>query len=184
MILKNLASLIFRISGWTITGTYPPGLKKCIVVTAPHTSMWDFVWGRLFFLIIGVPVKLLIKSKYFFFPLGPVLRFFGAIPVSASKDKGFYKGIVDEINKTDYFHLVITPEGTRKYTKRWRLGFYYIAKEAGIPIQFGWLDYRRKQIGVGPLFYPTDDQKADMEYIMKFYKAEWAKYPAKFYELP
>lgn len=183
MITKTLATAILSIAGWKASAEFPFQYPKLIIISAPHTSMWDFIWGRLYFMSIGLPVTLLIKAKYFFWPLGPILRFFGAIPVHLGKDTTFVKSIVNELNAKERINLIVTPEGTRKATKRWRLGFYFISKEAKIPIMLGYLDYKKKLVGVGPIVIPGENQQEDMANITKFYKAEWAKHPSKFIEL-
>ena len=44
---KVLCRLLFRILGWKMRGEIP-SMKKYIVITAPHTSNWDFFIGRCF----------------------------------------------------------------------------------------------------------------------------------------
>jgi hypothetical protein len=43
----------------------------------------------------------------------------------------------------------------------------------------GYLDYRRKVVGLGPSFYLTGDVKQDMDQIRAFYAPINAKYPEK-----
>jgi hypothetical protein len=43
----------------------------------------------------------------------------------------------------------------------------------------GFIDYKRKATGVGPVIYPTGDIEADMEIIRNFYANVTAKYPDK-----
>jgi hypothetical protein len=50
----------------------------------------------------------------------------------------------------------------------------YLAK---VPIALGFLDYRRKIGGIGPLVYPTGDIAVDMEIIMAFYDGVPEKTP-------
>ncbi len=81
----------------------------------------------------------------------------------------------DELVIEDY----TTPEGTRSYAKRWKSGFYHIALEAGVPIILGYLDYKKKHAGIGPVFHPTGDYEKDLEEIQAFYRGVTAKYPEK-----
>ena len=76
--------------------------------------------------------------------------------------------------------LIITPEGTRKYTDRWKKGFYHIAMKAQKPIYLAWLDYEKKQGGSGPIFYPTGNYEEDIKKIEEFYRDKVAKYPENF----
>jgi 1-acyl-sn-glycerol-3-phosphate acyltransferase len=55
--------------------------------------------------------------------------------------------MVSHFNQRTTFHLVITPEGTRKKTKNWKKGFYLIAQKANVPIIVTKLDYGNKILG-------------------------------------
>ena len=68
--MKYIAKFILWVWGWKIVAGMPADIKKCVVVMAPHTSMWDFVLGRLAWFVLGLKVKFLIKKEMFFFPLG------------------------------------------------------------------------------------------------------------------
>ncbi|MGW8323976.1 MAG: glycerol acyltransferase, partial [Thermodesulfobacteriota bacterium] len=58
----------------------------------------------------------------------------------------------------------------------WKTGFYRIAESANVPIVLGFLDYRRKVGGIGPVVVPTGDIEADMEKIRAFYAKIIGKY--------
>jgi len=53
-----------------------PADKKAVVISVPHTSIMDFIWGKLTFISQGVPTYILMKKEFFFFPLGPAERKF------------------------------------------------------------------------------------------------------------
>ena len=55
----------------------------------------------------------------------------------------------------------MAPEGTKFKTNKLKTGFYYIAKQANVPILLANLDYERKVIEIGELFYPTDNMEKD-----------------------
>jgi len=61
----------------------------------------------------------------------------------------------------------------------WKTGFYHIAMGANVPIVLGYLDYRRKVGGIGPVVHPTGNMEADMKIIQDFYAGITAKYPEK-----
>jgi hypothetical protein len=48
---------------------------------------------------------------------------------------------------------------------------------ANVPIVLGYLDYRRKVGGIGPIVQPTGNMERDMEIIKAFYADITAKYP-------
>lgn len=66
--------------------------------------------------------------------------------------------------------MLVTPEGTRSLCANWKTGFYHVAVLANVPIALGYLDYQKKEAGVGKMVYPRGDMKKDMQEIMTFYK--------------
>ena len=80
------------------------------------------------------------------------------------------KEIVDAFNRSDKFHLAITPEGTRKLTKNWKAGFHAIAKATGARVYLGYFDWGRKQIGWFEPFEITDDAQSDIQRMKAFYR--------------
>tara|TARA_R110000868_G_scaffold321399_2_gene582425 strand:- start:1227 stop:1457 length:231 start_codon:yes stop_codon:yes gene_type:complete len=73
--------------------------------------------------------------------------------------------------------MTLAPEGSRKKVTSWRTGFYYIAKQAKVPIIMFTLDFENKQNKISEPFYPTDDVEADFEYMYNFYKGIKGKIP-------
>jgi 1-acyl-sn-glycerol-3-phosphate acyltransferase len=76
--------------------------------------------------------------------------------------------------------ITITPEGTRRKVKDWKLGFYYIATEAGVPIVPVALDYSRKRIVIMAPFHPTGDAATEVPKIKALYSPHMAKHPDNF----
>ena len=71
----------FNVSGWKIVGTVPLSIKKAVVIAAPHTSNWDFLYALAVFRILNLKVYYLAKKELFKFPLSYILRSTGGIPV-------------------------------------------------------------------------------------------------------
>lgn len=178
--MRRLAGWILALMGWKVTHPMPEGILKAVIIMAPHTSNWDFVYGRLGFASHNVKPKILIKKESFFFPLGIILRALGAIPLDRGYSAGTIKKISDMMHNSDSFFLLITPEGTRKLVKNWKKGFYFLAQQAKVPIIMGFLDYKTKTGGMGPVLYPSGDYEADMAKIRAFYKNMQAKHPENF----
>ncbi|WP_370589821.1 lysophospholipid acyltransferase family protein [Rufibacter sp. LB8] len=174
-----MASLIFKVSGWKLNGGMPPNVKQAIMIAAPHTSNWDFVYARAAFYLMDVPVKLTIKKEAFFFPMGYLLKAMGAVPVDRKKNNNLVAAMVDIFKTHDEMVMLVTPEGTRKYQPRWKKGFYYTAVGANVPILLGYLDYAKKEAGVGPLIQPTGDFDADMKKILDFYRTVTPRFPSQ-----
>ena len=75
--------------------------------------------------------------------------------------------------------LAIAPEGTRKRVKKWKTGFYYIAKQANVPIIMFTLDFENKQNKISEPFYPTDNIEEDFKYMKSFFKGVKGKIHSK-----
>ena len=183
---QRLARRILRLMGWQIVGE-PEAMQswydtqKCIVISAPHTSIMDYVLGYMTLVFLEKKGAFLINKKFFFFPLNFILKAHGGIPVVTGKDKkDFLKQVVASFEKTDRMFLTITPEGTRKKVTRWKRGFYQLVQITGAPLLIGALDYKKKHIILGNAFPITGDFNADMIEIGKFYKDVSGKYPEKF----
>ncbi|MBL4709682.1 MAG: 1-acyl-sn-glycerol-3-phosphate acyltransferase [Flavobacteriales bacterium] len=172
-----MAKFIFWMTGWKVVGENPKDLKKMVLIAAPHTSNWDLLYARAAFYIMGVPVQYTVKKELFFFPLGAILKSLGGIPIDR-KTKG---NMVDKMARfySDYDELciMITPEATRSYSPEWKKGFYYISQKVNIPIILGFLDYKKKEAGIGPIVYPTGDYEKDLEEIKSFYRTVTPKFP-------
>ena len=180
MMKKNIARLLLRIAGWKIVGHLPEDASKCVVIMAPHTSNIDFFYGWLGYSSLGLNSSFLIKKEAFGRFSGPVLRAMGGIPVDRSRSSNVVLQLTEEFHKRNHFILTITPEGTRKLNRNWKRGFYFIAHSAKVPIVMGFLDYKRKEGGLGPVIYPDGNFDADFEKIKAFYQDKQARYPEKF----
>lgn len=167
----SLSKFVFQKAGWRYEGGLPPGVKKCVLVAAPHTSNWDFVVARLVFNFLGANVRMLIKKEAFFWPFGYFLKKMGGIPIDRSKNNRAVDQISKLFSEHDELIILFTPEGTRKYSAKWKRGFYFAAKEANVPIVLGYVDYGKKIGGIRPqVFETTDDVDADIERIKDFYR--------------
>jgi 1-acyl-sn-glycerol-3-phosphate acyltransferase len=173
------SSWILKKMGWDIHGRIPEDIKKAVLIVAPHTSLWDFVIGRLAFWHLEHDIKLLIKSEAFFWPFGILLRKLGGMPVNRQKNTRIVESISHMFKDNDEFILVITPEATRTLVEKWKMGFYHIAQHAEVPIALAWIDYSKKTGGVAKMYSPTGDITKDMKEITSFYKDFKGKHPEK-----
>jgi 1-acyl-sn-glycerol-3-phosphate acyltransferase len=87
-----------------------------------------------------------------------------------SKNENKVEAIAKEFKNKEEFRVTFAPEGTRKRVDQWRTGFYYIAKEANVPIIMFTLDFAKKENKISEPFYPTDDIEADFKFMHDFYK--------------
>ncbi len=167
--MRKLCAFLLKILGWTAVEPPVPE-NKCIILGAPHTSIWDFIISYLYYTSVGGKAYVMIKKELFWWPLGWILKKVGAIPVDRKNATALVLSVIKEMNAKEVLHLAIAPEGTRKPVKRWKAGFHTIATKVGCPVYLGYFDWGTKRIGRGQKVELTDDPKADMTRIQKIYE--------------
>jgi 1-acyl-sn-glycerol-3-phosphate acyltransferase len=164
---------VLRLGGWRVEGKWPD-IDKLLIIAAPHSSAWDGVWGLATKLALGIELHIMAKSELFRgisgLLLGPLLRWFGAMPIDRHAANGVVGQTVEAFDRHPVFWLVLAPEGTRRRVERWRSGFWHIARAADVPILCAWFHYPDRVIGVGQLFYTTEDREADMAALRSYYR--------------
>ena len=166
--------------GWGVEVSVPD-LPKAIICVAPHTSNWDFIIGELAIRSVGRKAGFMMKSSWFFFPLGCLFKALGGIPVKRrNKQQSLVDVMVQRFNAEQRLVVAITPEGTRSRTAAWHTGFLRIAREANVPIMLAVIDYRMKNAIINDMFIPTGDTEADMRVIKQYYKPFTGRHPENF----
>ena len=170
---------LYSFMGWKkdVRFTLP---DKAIICLAPHTSNYDFLIGQLYARAERLKSNFLMKKEWFFWPLGPIFRKLGGIPVWRDKKTSMTDRLADYAIKADKFQLCITPEGTRSLNPEWKKGFYYIALKAQLPIYLYGLDYERKLIECSKVITPSGDLEQDMKEIKLYFKDFKGKHPELF----
>jgi 1-acyl-sn-glycerol-3-phosphate acyltransferase len=153
--------------------------RRCIIIAAPHTSNWDFLYFIGLTHDLGIRAHFMGKKELFRWPMERLMRENGGIPVDRSRGGNYVQAMIDEFNRRDDFILTIAPEGTRGAVRKWRTGFYHIAMGAGVPLVCGLMDYARKVGGLGPAIMPTGDYVADMARVEAYYRSVTPKYPQR-----
>lgn len=171
--------LLYSRMGWTkvVTVDHP---DKYIICLAPHTSNWDFIIGLLYMHAEGMKSNFLMKKEWFAGPLKPLFKAFGGIPVWRSKHTSMTDNLAAFARKKETFQLCITPEGTRSLNPDWKMGFYYIALKANIPILLYGLDYQNKTIKCTKKIVPTGKVDKEMREVKLYFKGMQGKHPEKF----
>ncbi|MEW5827480.1 MAG: lysophospholipid acyltransferase family protein [Chloroflexota bacterium] len=175
---QRLAHIILRLIGWR-THVVRPRTSRYVLIGAPHTSNWDFGLMLLLMAAEQLPIRFMGKDTLFRWPLGPLMRALGGIPVNRRERTNLVDQVAAKFEGQDSLIIGIAPEGTRKKTSHWKTGFYYIALKAKVPIVMAYLDYGNRVIGVGPSFMPGGDIHADFEIIRDFYSGITGKNPKK-----
>jgi len=161
---------LFRVKGWQIEGRAPDA-RKCVIIGAPHTSNWDFVFFAGTVQQLGIKPSFMGKHSLFRWPLRRFMFDMGGMPVDRAKPGGYVASIVRNFTAADDMALVIAPEGSRSSTGQWRSGFYHIATGAGVPIVPAWVNHQTMRGGLGEPIMPTGDYAADMGRLLDFYRS-------------
>ncbi|MBR4212804.1 MAG: 1-acyl-sn-glycerol-3-phosphate acyltransferase [Bacteroidales bacterium] len=163
------AKALLHLMGWTgIDGPAPE--KKCIFLGVPHTSIADFFVAWLYYRSVGGHISIIVKDSFYRWPLRRILDRLGVIHIDRGHPTGTLKGVIDAFAAREELHLGLAPEGTRKAVKRWKTGFHTIAREAGVPVYTGFIDWGKKEVGIGQRFECTEDAAADLKAIQEWYK--------------
>jgi 1-acyl-sn-glycerol-3-phosphate acyltransferase len=167
--LRRLAARAFwSVSRWKLV-TEPAPDRPSVLVGAPHTSNWDFVFMLAIAWELGIDVRWLGKKSLFHGWRGPLMRAVGGIPVDRSDPSRVVAEVVERIHAGEVFSLVVTPDGTRGAHTHWKSGFYRIAREARMPVTLGFVDRDTMTTGLGPTVELTGDVSRDMDRIRAFY---------------
>ena len=176
--MRWFSMMFLWITGWHTEGQLPV-IPKFIIIVAPHTSNWDFPYGLFIAFVFRTKIYWLGKEAIFRMPLKGFFQWLGGIPVDRTKSGNVVAQSIKQFHGNERLVLAIAPAGTRKRVKKWKTGFYHIANGANVPIALGFLDYRLKTGGIGPVISPTGDIEADMKTIRAFYDGVDGKYPEK-----
>ena len=178
MILRPVARWLLRLGGWTVVGAVPEQ-RKAVIIAAPHTSNWDAFWAIVYKVYVGLDAHFFVKKSMFWFPLGALLRFFGAVPLNREHAGSAVSQAVAAFDDNESYYLGLAPEGTRSKMRGWKSGFYRIAEGANVPIVLAFLDYPNKRLGLGPVFTLTGDKDADMAIVRSYYESIRGRWPEK-----
>ncbi|WP_245584532.1 lysophospholipid acyltransferase family protein [Novosphingobium acidiphilum] len=166
----------YRRQGWRAVGT-PPAHGRYVIIAAPHTSNWDFVYFLGLAQELKIDAHFMAKDSLFRWPMGRFMRDMGGISVDRSGRHDMVGSMVAEFARRDRFVLTVAPEGTRSKVRGWRSGFYHIAMGAGVPMVVGMMDYATRTGGLGPEIMPTGDYRADMARIAEAYRDVTPRHP-------
>lgn len=167
----------FKILKWRIEGNFPQDLKKYVIIAAPHTHWHDFPMGLMLRSILRQRINFIAKKELFKWPLGPYMKAVGGAPIDRSSGQNKVEQIAKIFDKKDSFKLAIAPEGTRKRVEEWKTGFYYIAKQANVPIVMVAFDFGNKKHRISAPFYPTNDTDADFKFMYSFFDGVVGRIP-------
>lgn len=167
-----------RLWRWRFEGQFPDR-PKALLVIAPHTSNWDFIIGALAMLALGLRISWLGKHTIFAWPLGPLMRWLGGIPVRRDQGAGTVEQAVALLRSSDRLLLALAPEGTRRAVGRWRSGFSLIAAGAAVPAVPIGFDWARRVVKLGPPMQLSGTPEADEAAVRPWFDAIVALRPER-----
>lgn len=180
-LLRVFSIGFLKLTGWRVEGALPAHAARSVLIAAPHTSNWDLPYTLMVAFALRLNIRWMGKQSIFRAPFGGVMRWLGGISVNREQSTNLVAASAKAIREADGpLQLIVPPEGTRSKTRYWKTGFYYIAREAQVPIVMAYMDYERKRSGLGPVFEPTGDVDADMAAIKAFYAPCKGKNAAQF----
>ena len=181
-VLRMMMRALMRATRWQITGRIPD-VKKFVLIAGPHTSNWDFFVGMMTLLSLGIEVHWIGKHTIFRGPVGGLLRRFGGIPVNRRQPGVLLRDILLRFENEDQFVFALAPEGTRKKVQHWKPGFHRIARMAEVPILPSGIDFARKTVDFGALFFPTEDVEHDIQTLREYFEVFTPKNPEQYQDL-
>ncbi|MFT6000806.1 MAG: 1-acyl-sn-glycerol-3-phosphate acyltransferase [Neolewinella sp.] len=143
--------------------------KKYIMPVVTHTSNRDFWYGVYSRSILDEYINFVGKSSLFKGPLGAYLKWMGGVPVVREKRSNFVDSVAGIFQERDEFRLALAVEGTRAKVDHFKTGFYFIAKEAKVPLILCRFDFGNEGvIEFSKPYYLTDDIRADFDFIYRY----------------
>ena len=174
----TICRALLHLFGWRLVMTVPH-IDRAVIVFYPHTSNWDFVIGLLARCALGIPVTWAGKDNLFRGPFRALWRMLGGIPVNRREHTGFVGQMVEAFARRAQMLLAIAPEGTRQWTPYWKSGAYRVALAAKVPMGLSFIDFARREIGVGGLLQLTGDANVDFAAMRAFYSDKTGRHPSQ-----
>jgi 1-acyl-sn-glycerol-3-phosphate acyltransferase len=159
-----IGRIILRLWGWRIDGQFP-NRPKLVVALLPHSSNVDFILTIAVLWALGLRSTFMMKHTLFWFPLAPVLRRLGGIPVDRNSAQGLVEQMRLAFQAKSKLVLGITPEGTRHGVVKLKEGFARIALASNVPILPAVIDYQRRTVRFAELIENLSNLEAIMQRV-------------------
>lgn len=169
---QKLGQILVSMSGWKIEGELP-NEKKLMIVIAPHTSNWDFIYCMSFILALRFKLSYMMKKEAFFWPFKGLFMKLGGIPIDRKASNNTVDQVVDWYRSNERMWVAITPEGSRSRREKWKNGFARIAFKAQVPVLVAGFDYPSKTVYLEPLRRMTDDAEYETEQIKQLVRSKY-----------
>lgn len=167
-----IGDVILKTMGWTLVGKLP-NLKKAIIIGGPHTSNWDLFLAMGSMLSVGLKFSWMMKKEAFFWPLGPLWKKLGGIPIDRGAKIDFIGQLKDFFETQDKVWLGITPEGTRSKVERYKTGYLRIAKGVGVPLFIVGIDSTNKRVVLDKIWEPKGEIEIENAAIKTYIESHY-----------
>ena len=94
--LQGVGKAVLWLFGWTVEGSAPEP-RKYVLIAAPHTSNWDFIFLLAYAWTFGVDVSWLGKREMFRWPFAGLLVRLGGIPIVRSSSGNMVDRMVEHV---------------------------------------------------------------------------------------
>ncbi|MDP2227248.1 MAG: 1-acyl-sn-glycerol-3-phosphate acyltransferase [Moraxellaceae bacterium] len=161
-----------------MTGDFP-NEPKAVLIVAPHTSNYD---GRVVvsaLLALGMRVSFFVKHTAFRWPVAGLMRWFGALPVNRESSQDLVGFSASKFSEKNELLLAMAPEGTRDSSPAFKSGFYWIARQAGVPVIVIGFDYGRREVRILKTLAPSGDPERDLPDILACYRGITPRHPER-----
>ena len=111
-LVKAALLALYTRGGWRAVGIVPEP-RKFVLIAAPHTSNWDFLYFLGLTQDLSIDAHFMGKTSLFRWPMRRFMLEMGGIPVDRSARHNMVEAMVREFETRDEFMLTIAPEGSR-----------------------------------------------------------------------
>jgi len=102
---------VLDVFGWRVVGELP-NLERVLVIGAPHTSNWDFVYAMAAILGLNLKLRWLGKHTIFKFGVTWFMNWLGGIPVNRGKPESIVENVARLVERDKGIIIGMAPEGT------------------------------------------------------------------------
>ena len=85
-----------------------------------------------------------------------------------------------KLKEADEMIVAVPAEGTRSWVPKWKTGFYHIASGANVPLVMGFVDFKKKEVGFGPLVHLSGDFEKEMTLVQDFFSQKTPRFVEKY----
>ena len=167
-----IGSAILKSMGWKIVGKLPDE-KQIVLFGGPHTSNWDLFLALGSAMSVGLKFSWMMKKEAFFWPLGPLWKALGGIPIDRKAKLDVVGQMKDYLATHEKVWIGLTPEGTRSKVERYKTGYLRIAIGTDTPLFLVGIDARKKQVVLDKIWTVTQDVETENAAIKAYIDAHY-----------